>query len=408
MFEKVDSIEWAKLSHAHGTAEDVPLHLFALVDGTKEECDQALGYFWEYMLHQGSRYEASPYVVQFLFEALEHAAPKIQRDLIDLLLGLAVGYGESFLPFGYNLEVEEKRFSERSWGGLFVYSDAARSAYFEVHERANEFPRFLQSNYDSEVRLSAAFAVAHFAQPLASYHAEVAGIIAGEKDEEQLHSLMLCYGMLGRFASSQVDVAFLLRYLEPGYSKILRLTAAISITTLTSPLTPETVLQTLLNALNESWDVSLPRERLRFQWWNEGDLFGYAALALQLISIDRRDEIAQVLCSVLVNSDACTFSIPETLLNVLFPEPKPSDGRKISDMDNVQLASLQTLLGTNHWRDWMINSKFLPVGLTNYEYQPAMQKFLSEAMEGKQLEFDLFQRAGNVSSWDLKNYWNDF
>ena len=131
-------------------------------------------------------------------------------------------------------------------------------------------------------------------------------------------------------------------------------------------------------------------------------------MALQLISIDRRDEIAQALCSVLVNSDACTFSIPETLLNVLFPEPKPSDGRNISDMDNVQLASLQTLLGTNHWRDWMINSKFLPVGLTNYEYQPAMQKFLSEAMEGKQLEFDLFQRAGNVSSWDLKNYWNDF
>src|SRR5262249_28336688 len=116
MFDGIDSIDWAKLSHSHGTAEQVPAQLDALTTGSEDARRKALDYFWEYMLHQGSRYEASPYVVRFLFEALEDPACLIQRELIDLLLALGVGYGESFLPFGYDLEEEERRFKGNQWG----------------------------------------------------------------------------------------------------------------------------------------------------------------------------------------------------------------------------------------------------------------------------------------------------
>src|SRR4051794_37130187 len=96
MFENVGSVEWARLTHSHGTAEEVPAHLAALVGPSDGDRAEALVYFWNFMLHQGSRYEASPYIIPFLFEALEDAKSPLQPQLIDLLLGLAVGNDESF------------------------------------------------------------------------------------------------------------------------------------------------------------------------------------------------------------------------------------------------------------------------------------------------------------------------
>src|SRR5262245_16481851 len=103
MLEEVNSVNWKKLSHSHGTAEDVPRHLAALTSQSAKLRGRSLEYFWEYMLHQGSRYEASPYVVRFLLEVLESPGCLIQRELVDLLLALGVGYAESFLPYGYDL-----------------------------------------------------------------------------------------------------------------------------------------------------------------------------------------------------------------------------------------------------------------------------------------------------------------
>ena len=119
MFEKVGSVDWGHISHSHGTADEVPARLTALVGPSAKDRDKVLEYFWEYILHQGSRYEASPYVVPFLFEVLEEVEPLCQEEIIDLLLGLAVGYGESFLPYGYDLEKEKSSGSRRSLGKGF-------------------------------------------------------------------------------------------------------------------------------------------------------------------------------------------------------------------------------------------------------------------------------------------------
>jgi hypothetical protein len=403
MLENVASIDWAKLSHSHGTAEEVPARLAALVGPSEDDRTAALEYFWEYMLHQGSRYEASPYVVPFLFEVLENAEFPLQRELIDLLLGLAVGYGESFLPYGYDLRKEEQRFEEQSWEGLFSYDDE-RSTYYEVHRRVNTFSKFLRPECHPETRLSAGFAIAHFAQPLAGMHGRVAEYIECESDEFQLQGLILCFGMLGRYAGAEPDVSVLTRYLEPDCSQTLRVAASIALTTILGARTPDSALETLLAALKESWILSSPRDDWR--WWNEGDLLGYAALVLRLVGNSRRDELAYALCQALAQTEACTFAIPQTLLDLLFPEPKPATGRNVTDFDEVQRASLNALLRTPHWRTWMIDAKFLPPGLTGNEYRTALQRFISE-ITGRQsgLDSNLLGREGNVSSWDLKKHW---
>jgi hypothetical protein len=403
MFENLGSVEWAKLCHSHGTAEEVPARLAALVGPSDEDRAKALDYFWSYMLHQGTRYEASPFTVPFLFEALEDAEFPLQQQLIDLLLGLAVGYGESFLPEGYDLEKEEQRIEEGSWEGLFGDGDDARSAYYEVHKRAETFTRFLRPDCHPETRLSAGFAVAHFTQSLPGIHGEVAEYIHRESDEFQLQSLILCFGMLGRYAGAKPDVSILMDFLEPDRSQSLRVAASIALTTILGPRTPDSALRILLTALKESWKLPSPRDAW---WWNDGDLLGYAALVLPMAGTSRRDEIAYALCEALARTEACTFAIPQTLLVILFPEPKSATGRQVSEFDEVQRASLNILLRTGHWRTWMIDSRFLPSGLTGDDYRDALHRFIDEITGGLGIsDSELFRRAGNVSSWDFEKHW---
>lgn len=268
MFEQLSSIDWQALSHSHGTAEDVPSRLATLAGPSADDRTEALDYFWEFMLHQGSRYEASPYIVPFLFEILQQPECTIRRDLIDLLLGLAVGYGESFLPYGYDLVTEEQRFRKGSWNGLFDH-EYSRAAYYEVHERAEVFASFLDPGFDSETRLSAGFAVAHFAQPLATCHRKVASHLEHESNTDQLHGLILCYGMLARYAEDSPDPEILTPFLDATCAKTLRVSVAIALTTALGEQTPRPATETLYSALAESWELPTPRDDWR--WWNEGE-----------------------------------------------------------------------------------------------------------------------------------------
>jgi hypothetical protein len=404
MFDDVGSVNWGQLSHSHGTAEEVPSRLAALTGQSADGRRESLDYFWEYMLHQGSRYEASPCVVPFLFEVLENPGCAIQRELIDLLLALAVGFGESFLPCGYDLEEEERRFEREAWYGLFTYADA-RSAYFEVHKRANVFNRFLRPEHDPETRLSAGFAIAHFAQSQSAFRNEVATHIKTERDPSQLQGLMLTFAMLARYADARPDFSSLIPYLEPTCSQSLKVTSAIALTTILGSETPKSALKTLLTALTETWNVKAPRENR--QWWNEGDLLGYAALVLRLAGNQHRDEVALALCTALANMEACTFAVPETLLDLLFPEPKPARGWNVADFDVVQRTSLQTLLRTEHWKDWMISSRFLPQELTGERYVGALHDFANQILGTSNVDphSTFCEHAGNVSSWDLKKHW---
>ena len=402
MFDDISKIDWANLSHAYGTCEDVPQKLAKLVDGNEEERGLALGDLWEHMLHQGSRYEASPYVVTFLFEMLEAVDDLMRPSIIDFLLSLGVGYAESFLPFGYDLEVEENKFKQDEWLSVLYSYENARKAYYEVHQRANQFIKFLQPEYDHPTRHIAITTVAHFAQPLASCLPMVNGLLSSETNEELQQVLLLCHGMLGRFAKEESDVNVVAQFLESRHSKTLQLAAAISLVTMDG--NHAQAKETLLAALNESWEVNFKRPTT--SWWNEGDLLGYAALSLRLIGDCHRDEIAEALCKLLVSNAACTHAVPETLLAVLFPRKENSEIWSVTEMDGVQKTSLACLLDTKHWSSWMLSNLFLSPGLTGEDYHSAMQKFFEEVM-GEQTKLDSsdLSRWGSVSTWDLKHNW---
>jgi HEAT repeat protein len=76
-------IPWRDLSHAYGSAEDVPGLLRAIASGDDEAADDAVHELFGNIWHQGSVYEATGYAVPFL--ARMAAAGLASRDLAQLL-----------------------------------------------------------------------------------------------------------------------------------------------------------------------------------------------------------------------------------------------------------------------------------------------------------------------------------
>lgn len=101
MLDGLDDIDWARLGHAYGAADDVPGQLRALLSPDPASRDEALADLYTNVFHQGSRFEASAYAVPFLLEMLGDPATPDPAAVLGLLSVLAVGYDEGVLPEGF-------------------------------------------------------------------------------------------------------------------------------------------------------------------------------------------------------------------------------------------------------------------------------------------------------------------
>jgi hypothetical protein len=102
MLDGLDDIVWRRLSHAYGSASDVPGQVRALLSDDDGERKMALWQLGGNVVHQGSRYQASASVVPFLLEILAGPSPLTPPErvrLVELLGELAIG-DPSFYPAG--------------------------------------------------------------------------------------------------------------------------------------------------------------------------------------------------------------------------------------------------------------------------------------------------------------------
>src|SRR5437660_1302427 len=79
MLETLSAVPWSELQHAYGTASDVPELIRALASPEQKVHEDALVYLYSRVLHQGSVYSSTPYVVPFLCELL--AVPEVQNKV---------------------------------------------------------------------------------------------------------------------------------------------------------------------------------------------------------------------------------------------------------------------------------------------------------------------------------------
>lgn len=95
----LDDIPWSELSHAYGEASDVPALLRQLASDDGNPMHELYGNIF----HQGTRYQATPYAVPFVAEVALNPECTNRLDAMELLVSLAIGYDEAWLPRGINI-----------------------------------------------------------------------------------------------------------------------------------------------------------------------------------------------------------------------------------------------------------------------------------------------------------------
>jgi hypothetical protein len=96
----LDQVPWRDLHHAYGPAIDVPANLTALRSPDPATRDEALGALAISVCHQGTRWEASQWVIPFLAALIDSPTTRDRGDILHLLTRITVGdRRDDDLPF---------------------------------------------------------------------------------------------------------------------------------------------------------------------------------------------------------------------------------------------------------------------------------------------------------------------
>ncbi|WFE99839.1 hypothetical protein [Micromonospora sp. WMMD964] len=315
MLDGLDDIDWARLGHAYGAADDVPGQLRALLSPDSATRDEALGDLYTNIFHQGNRFEASAYAVPFLLQMLGDPVTPDQAAVLGLLSALAVGYDEGVLPEGFPVAeyrraaeggrellaakpppwtgTDETRkeyveylyvesLSEADQGRLWAY--VALATYDAVRAGVPAI-RALLGHADPDVRLFAAYLLAWFPEEaddsvsaLASAVDAATGVAA---TPGEVATMLVSTGLLG----AAPDVRWL-----TDARPLVRWAAAVGrARVLGAAADPATVAELLGWASAASGEA--PAEPVEGEWvpFLGGDLGGYAALALRQLGPQHAD-----------------------------------------------------------------------------------------------------------------------
>ncbi|HEX7307464.1 hypothetical protein [Lentzea sp.] len=284
----LDEVDWSRLTHAYGAADDVPDQLRDLLSPDAERRRKALWALNGNIYHQGTVYQATAHAVPFLLEVLAAPGCAERPELLDLLSGIVTGFDEMWLPGG--LPITEYR--AQAEGGEAVLAAAPRPGDDDFDEDEGDFGYVEGLTEDDQRRMFAHIWVrAHdavragvplfrdllSAEPpvacmaaytLAWFPEDAAGSLPalGEVTGEDVvvATASVATGLLGGRPAAALD--------DP--RPIVRWGAAVALAAVDGPEATDDVVDELLTVAAGSLDRA---EEVPFLG---GDLAGYAALAV--------------------------------------------------------------------------------------------------------------------------------
>jgi len=354
MLENLDSVPWSQLTHAYGAATDVPAQIRNLAIANLGERGNALWELYGNIFHQGARYQATPYAVPFLYELI--AAPEIpgRHEIVYLLVSLALGYEESYLPDG--LDVANFRGALKEGDSQMSLTDQAECDKYGVGPRVdldcydsvqNGVPVLIKLLTDDDARLrrAAIYALAWFPEHAYQSLPAIRQSLANASDEIEVATALIAYGLLERRSQSAVKESELRAFLSHA-SLIIRVAAAIAVAR--DPLTDD-IIETLVAAILAAEELQIGGEDIRF---NEGDLAGYASLVLARGGARARDKIVPALCETLksVNPHQ-SLDLTRSLLDLIVGDrTTPIKDMPAGALDPLELSALREIARHGGWK----------------------------------------------------------
>jgi hypothetical protein len=401
MLEGLNRVNWARLTDAYGPAANTPDHIRQLASSRPKERKEARQALYATIFHQGTRYPATAPAVPFLFDLLDDPATPEKGEIVRLLVHLAVGYPEQFLPLGID---PAAAFAEAAPAAPAPDDDSpaadaywARQAYEAVRRRVGRF-RALAGDADAKTRKAAVFALAWFPAAARTSAPVVRQAARGPGRPDERANAILCLGILGRHLGGSSDATWLQEQLGPDRPYAVRVTAAISLGVLLGRKLPAEALDVLLAAVQDAdRDV---KEGPRVSW-EFGSLICHTCEALRSLALRPAEPVLSALCRAAetVQPYWPSLTILRTLLELVFRDrkgvrhvrdPNAPDGRRRLYRDPARLTAaqrraLEAIVRSPYWKPGQ--SFFGPHEEEVYcRGLPADQDKLRRLLAGEQLD----------------------
>lgn len=291
VLDGLDQVDWARLTHAYGTATDVPEQIRALLSPTSDDRVDALQELYGNIFHQGTVYEATAHAVPFLLEVLTAPGFDDQPQLLGLLTSIVVAYDELWLPAGLPI-AEHRRAAD----------DERLAAYDAVRAGVPLYRELLTS--EPPVQCMAAYALAWFPEEAPESLRALASVTEGDPEGVVAATASITMGLLGSRPTVTLD--------DP--RPLARWGAAIALANVDGPGASQDVVDELLAVAGGSLGTS---DRVPFL---EGDLAGYAARALRQVGEAHADRTFDVLVARTPSvSGSEAFQVVKEALRMAFP-----------------------------------------------------------------------------------------
>lgn len=357
MLEKLDSINWRKLKHAYGSASDVPKQIRALTSQDPKIRKDTIWSLCGNIFHQGTRYQATPYAIPFLFELLQSDEVKEKENIIFLLIKLALGYENAYLPEGLNIDdfikeiadldadmTPQERRENKSYG--FV-PQALLDSYQAVKKGVPVFISLLNDK-DILVNRASVYALAWFPELAPDLINHVKNKLKNYSEDKDIANAIITIGLLNKSSKLKSDISFLEEYLNSN-SDLISTCTAISLAD--NPLSTQ-VLDKLINTIT----INKEFKHVDYFPFNDGNLISYICSVLSLYGGSNKDKIIPALAEALKYATPYqSLDITRALLELVNDNRnvKLKDA-KLEDLNELEILALKAVA---EYGGWKINDK---------------------------------------------------
>lgn len=294
----LEQVDWARLHHAYGPADDVPAQLRALLSGSPEIRGRALGALTGNIYHQGTRWQASGHALPFLAALVDHGRTPDRPAVLSVLRAVALGdRDDTALPFDAGREFAgAEAVTGRDVTAMldWLYGGGA-----EDGEEAEEVFDAVALSWERDAYLAAVAVADRFvvwaADPDPVVAAQAAELLAWFSGAEGAVAALVAIPEAGDRAVARASANLSLAHLpaaDPEIDRrlagllaagsfVVRLTAAVALALRLGDRMPDTALGVLLEARDRAADLT--SERFRPPW--RRSLIGFASLALHRVGL---------------------------------------------------------------------------------------------------------------------------
>jgi hypothetical protein len=355
MFEGLDDIDWASLTHAFGSAEDVPGLLRARASQDPKIAEEAEGEFFGNIWHQGTVYEATAYAVPYLVELLMRQETHDRFGLVVLLAFIAKGtsYMEVHDPYVHYMvakpELKDRLARELRWKA------EARAA---VEARAHDYWRLMDV---PDVRITIPYLLAKLPGEAARICQTAPLFVGSQNDALCRASMLMCWATWQ--PAGEAAAGPFVTLMQNAETPLLQLCAALGVLRIGAPADVDEALRVYFDALHDESAYD-PKDTRWF--WGEGDVsslllkwvlrFGPAAKEAALLWLPPTLPRLEGYTAAILAAEALPWAFTADQLP-----------RRRSDLTALQFSLLQTLSRQTNviHQDLLIKSIMAALGLPN-------------------------------------------